>query len=281
MRRRSALTAGAAAWLLALVVVAGCASTEVTERQRYQGAKLARPDRIIVHDFTGNPADVPPESPFAAELAGTIPPTPEQREVGRKLGAQIAKQLVADLQGHGAARRAGCGPTGAAGRRHRAAGLFRLHRRGQRRQARAGRVRQRHGRDEGGGRRLPDDRSGSAPPRQRRGPVRRWQDAGHGGPSWPFSPPPPTRSAWSSVARRKLYGEATGSDTIEGAAKRTADEIAAQLQDGRRRAGLDLVERAQAANTRRAHPRLAAQASEDGSGPAARQADLEAGRASG
>jgi hypothetical protein len=28
----------------------------------------------------------------------------------------------------------------------------------------------------------------------------------------------------------KLYGEATGSDTIEGAAKRTADEIAAQLR---------------------------------------------------
>jgi hypothetical protein len=28
----------------------------------------------------------------------------------------------------------------------------------------------------------------------------------------------------------KLYGEATGSDTIEGAAKRTADEIAAQLK---------------------------------------------------
>ena len=42
----------AAPWLLAFVIVAGCASTEVTERQRYEGAKLARPDRIIVHDFT-------------------------------------------------------------------------------------------------------------------------------------------------------------------------------------------------------------------------------------
>ena len=28
----------------------------------------------------------------------------------------------------------------------------------------------------------------------------------------------------------KLYGEGSGSDTIEGAAKRTADEIAAQLR---------------------------------------------------
>jgi hypothetical protein len=66
MRTTSALTTGAAALLLAVVVVAGCASTEVTKHQRYQGAQLARPDRIIVHDFTGNPADVPPESAFAA-----------------------------------------------------------------------------------------------------------------------------------------------------------------------------------------------------------------------
>jgi hypothetical protein len=87
--------------LFALVVAAGCASTEVTERQRYQGEKLARPDRIIVHDFTANPAEVPPESAFAAEFAGAGTPTPEQLEVGSKLGAQVAKELVAELQGMG------------------------------------------------------------------------------------------------------------------------------------------------------------------------------------
>ena len=59
----------------ALAVVAGCASTEVADRERYEGAKLARPDRIIVHDFTANPAEVPPESAFAAELAGAATPT--------------------------------------------------------------------------------------------------------------------------------------------------------------------------------------------------------------
>lgn len=91
----------AAASLFALVVVAGCASTEVTERQRYQGAKLARPDRIIVHDFTANPADVPPESPFAAQMAGAPTPTAKQLEIGGKLGAEVAKDLVADLQGMG------------------------------------------------------------------------------------------------------------------------------------------------------------------------------------
>jgi Domain of unknown function (DUF4410) len=95
------LLSRAAPWLFALVVAAGCASTEVTERQRYQGEKLARPDRIIVHDFTANPAEVPPESAFAAEFAGAGTPTPEQLEVGSKLGAQVAKELVAELQGMG------------------------------------------------------------------------------------------------------------------------------------------------------------------------------------
>ena len=84
--------------MLALVVLAGCASTEVTERQRYEGEKLARPERIIVHDFTANPAEVPPESAFAAELAGAPTATPEQLEVGRRLGAQVAKELVAELR---------------------------------------------------------------------------------------------------------------------------------------------------------------------------------------
>ena len=97
--------------LLALVVVAGCATTDVSERQRYEGAQLARPDHIIVHDFTANPAEVPPESAFAAELASAPTATPEQLEVGGRLGAQVAKELVAELRRMGLpavpARRAG------------------------------------------------------------------------------------------------------------------------------------------------------------------------------
>jgi hypothetical protein len=63
----------AAPWLLALVTVAGCASTEVTERQRYGGAKLARPDRIIVHDLTAIPAGLV-GSRIASTGAGRIIP---------------------------------------------------------------------------------------------------------------------------------------------------------------------------------------------------------------
>ena len=63
----------AGSWLLALLVGAGCASTEVTERERYQGAKLARPDRIIVHDLTAIPAGLV-GSRIASTGAGRIIP---------------------------------------------------------------------------------------------------------------------------------------------------------------------------------------------------------------
>lgn len=78
-----------------------CASTEITERQRYQGEKLVRPDRIIVHDFTANPADVLSYSAFAAKMAHAPQPAPRQIEIGDSLGAAVAKDLVADLQGMG------------------------------------------------------------------------------------------------------------------------------------------------------------------------------------
>jgi hypothetical protein len=218
-----------AVWLYVLVVLAGCASTEITERQRYQGAKLARPDRIIVHDFTGNPADVPPESPFAAQMAGTIPPTPEQREVGRKVGAQMAKQLVADLQGMGlpAARAAG----------QPAPQVNDIVLRGYFVSI-----------DEGsaGKRVLVGFGSGAAEMRaavegyQMTAQVLRLLGSGEvrsGGGKMPgVAVPAAVLAATANPiglvvgGAAKVYGEATGSDTIEGAAKRSADEIAAQLK---------------------------------------------------
>jgi Domain of unknown function (DUF4410) len=91
----------AASCLFALVLVAGCASTELSNRERYEGAPLARPDHIIIYDFTANPADVPATSAFAAQIADAPALTPEQAELSRKLGAEVAKELVADLQGVG------------------------------------------------------------------------------------------------------------------------------------------------------------------------------------
>ncbi|HXJ34186.1 MAG TPA: DUF4410 domain-containing protein [Candidatus Eisenbacteria bacterium] len=93
---------GAVRCVLGLVLVTGCASTKVTDRTRYEGTeKLARPNRIIVHDFTADATDVPRESPFAADLASAGTPSAQQIALGDKLGAQIAKQLVADLRAMG------------------------------------------------------------------------------------------------------------------------------------------------------------------------------------
>jgi hypothetical protein len=90
-----------ASCLLALVLVASCASTDVSNREYYEGPALARPAHIIIHDFTADAADVPANSAFAAQLADAPPLTPEEAELSRKLGAEVAKELVADLQGMG------------------------------------------------------------------------------------------------------------------------------------------------------------------------------------
>ena len=88
-----------AAWLLILFVMTGCASTQVTQRQYYQGQQLPRPGRILVYDFTADPAQVPPESAFLA--SGSIshnPPTAQELEMTTELGAEVARQVTADLQ---------------------------------------------------------------------------------------------------------------------------------------------------------------------------------------
>jgi uncharacterized protein DUF4410 len=92
----------AAPWVFALLVLAGCASTKITERQAYTGEKLARPDRIIVYDFAATPDEVHAESALPAATAGAAAPqTPKEIEEGRKLGAEVARQLVVDLQNMG------------------------------------------------------------------------------------------------------------------------------------------------------------------------------------
>ncbi len=91
-----------AAWLFALVVVAGCTSTRITALQPYEGGRIARPDRIIVHDFAATPADIPAGSAVAGQYAQhSTPQTAAEIEVGRKLGAQVAKELVTEIRGMG------------------------------------------------------------------------------------------------------------------------------------------------------------------------------------
>ena len=89
------------ACLCALVVLAGCASTKVTNRQELVTGKLPRPDHILVYDFVGTPADMPADSELAGSTSGGAPQTAEQMAAGRQLGAQIAAELVKNIRGMG------------------------------------------------------------------------------------------------------------------------------------------------------------------------------------
>lgn len=88
--------------LLALVVVAACASTTVTQQTPMVNKEMARPNQIWVYNFVANSADMPANSSITGEVgAPSTPPTAAQIEQGRQLGALIAADLVADIQAMG------------------------------------------------------------------------------------------------------------------------------------------------------------------------------------
>ena len=89
--------------LLAMVVVAaGCASTNITQQTPMSSPGLARPNRIWVYNFVGNPTDMPADSSIRGQVgAPSTPPTAEQIEEGRQLGALIAAELVTDINAMG------------------------------------------------------------------------------------------------------------------------------------------------------------------------------------
>ena len=99
--------------LVALLVIAGCASTKVTGRDELVTGRLPRPNTIWVHDFAATPADVPAESALAGQdLEHSTPQTAKEIATGRQLGAEIASQLIQQINGMGMhAERASAGTT--------------------------------------------------------------------------------------------------------------------------------------------------------------------------
>jgi uncharacterized protein DUF4410 len=88
--------------LFALVVIGGCASTEVSNRQILVTEKIPRPGHIWVYDFAATPAEVPADSALAGkQVEHPTPQTSEQIATGRQVGAQIATQLVEEINGMG------------------------------------------------------------------------------------------------------------------------------------------------------------------------------------
>jgi hypothetical protein len=82
--------------LFALVFLAGCASTKVSDRQILVTEEMPRPNRILVYNFAATPADAPELANQATE-AGTS----EQTQAGRELGAKIASELASDIRAMG------------------------------------------------------------------------------------------------------------------------------------------------------------------------------------
>jgi len=89
-------------FLFALMFVAGCASTKVTDRDQVVTSEIPRPNTIWVYDFAATPDDVPAESALAGQHDEySTPQTAEQIATGRKVGAEIATQLVEQINAMG------------------------------------------------------------------------------------------------------------------------------------------------------------------------------------
>ena len=88
---------------VAVVVVTGCSTAEVTSGRYYaQNQKLERPGNILVYDFAASAADIPASIPLNTGYdAPSAPPTAEELAAGRALGAEVAKQLVAEIHDMG------------------------------------------------------------------------------------------------------------------------------------------------------------------------------------
>jgi hypothetical protein len=92
---------GALASLIALAVVAGCASTSVTNRDQVASSNLPRPGQIWIYPFAATPDEVRPESSLAGQSPADSQPDPEQVAEGQKLAAQIASGLVEKIHDMG------------------------------------------------------------------------------------------------------------------------------------------------------------------------------------
>ncbi len=99
---KSASMATIVSCLFAMVVAAGCASTKVSDRQILVTEKIPRPGHIWVYDFAATPAEVPADSALAGQHAEhATSQTAEQIATGRKVGAEIAAELVEEIRGMG------------------------------------------------------------------------------------------------------------------------------------------------------------------------------------
>jgi len=88
--------------LFAMAVATGCASTKVSDREQLVTGQLPRPAHIWVHDFAATAADIPDNSALASsQPQNAASQTPEHIATARRLGAEIATELVKQIRAMG------------------------------------------------------------------------------------------------------------------------------------------------------------------------------------
>jgi uncharacterized protein DUF4410 len=219
--------------LLAMFVAAGCASTQVTQQTPMVNQGMPRPNQIWVYNFVANSADMPSDSSISGEVGmPSTPPTAEQIQAGRQLGALIASNVVSDINAMGlSAVQAGPGSSPQVGDGVIRGYLVSVQGGG------TGSMVQRFVIGFGAGTSEMDTVvEGYAVTPQG------WRKLGSGTLSSSGNKAPgmvvPAAVAIASgnpiglivVGGLKVYGETSGRNTLEGRAKATADEIAAQLR---------------------------------------------------
>ena len=215
---------------LALAGLAGCARTSV-EHVNVKALGLPRPQLIIVHDFGVSPSAVALDTAIGSRILEAVkgnPEADEQLKIGQAVARVVTENLVKEISKLGipAVEAAKADPGGGAQPLHR--GPVRDGRPGQPAAARGGRIRRRgeRGADDGAG--LRDHERRPAP---RRGLLHHREELAqarlrpHGGCRRGGG------GAATSVAVSAGVGLATAhSQTVEGDAKNTADEIVKVLK---------------------------------------------------
>ena len=88
------------ATILLLASVTGCAKTQISEHQILVDEKVPRPKHIFVFDFVSRPEDAQADSALAGQKPAA-PQTKEQIALGLEIGAEVATELVAQIEAMG------------------------------------------------------------------------------------------------------------------------------------------------------------------------------------
>ena len=84
--------------LTVLLMMVGCASTKISDREQLIFADIPRPGNILVYDFAASADDLPVNSTlYSHPNLNDSQLTPEQYQEGKKLGALIASNLVENI----------------------------------------------------------------------------------------------------------------------------------------------------------------------------------------